>query len=247
MRKIIKKIATVVAAATMMAAMSVSAFAEVEGEDTFMLSGDCHLFNVNEEENSDFWNTVEESQMLPLVDTVETTNTVYSNKFTCAAKGDWEFKILKNGPDYAWNFQACIGVPDAAWADNQTQFKVSLEPGEYSVYVQPMTGFVCVIQKQKEAHKEDRYHSRDEESENFVEITKAAIEGDGYADITFEDAPYREFVNACVKAEGGTVEEPAAPSEDEEEGNNTMVIVIVVVVVVVVIAAIALLMKKKKD
>ena len=223
MRKIIKKVAAVAATLTMAFAMTATAFAEIEGEDYFSIAGDSHLFGVDEADNADFWVTVSEDLELPLVDTVESTNTVYSKKFTCASAGDYEFKILKDGADYGWSYQCCIGNPDSAWADNQTQFRATMEAGEYSVYVQPMTGFVCIIQNQKAAKIIVRYHSRDEDSANFVELTKAAIEADGHSDVKFDDAKYQEFVNACIVAEGGTPEETTTVADDTKKDDGTTV------------------------
>jgi hypothetical protein len=273
MRKIIKKIATVVATTAMLATMSFSAFAETE-DDYFMISGDARLFNVNEEENSDYWNTIEEDQELPAVEGMEG---VYAKTFTCAADGDFQFKILKNGADFGWSFQMCIGNPDAAWADNQTQFQATMKAGDYTVYLKPSTGFVCIIQNQEAVTLLGRYHSRDEDSENYVALTKAAIEADGYSDVPDFDAAYAEFVNECVVNEGGTPVEITTAAEtestpettladdtsddtnksdattaktdaddDEDDGISTAVIVIIVVVVVVVIAAIVVVAKKKK-
>lgn len=218
MKKIIKKIATVVAAATMMAAMSVSAFAETE-DDYFMISGDARLFNVNEAENADFWNTIEEDQELPKVEGMEG---VYSKAFTCAADGKFQFKILKNGADFGWSFQMCIGNPDAAWADNMTQFEADMKAGEYKVYMKPSTGFVCIIQNQAAVPMTGRYHSKDEDSTNYVELTKAAIEADGYSDVPDFDAAYKAFIDECVVKEGGTPA-PSTPSEPVSEDNSESV------------------------
>lgn len=215
MKKIIKKIATVVAAATMMAAMSVSAFAETE-DDYFMISGDARLFNVNEAENADFWNTIEEDQELPKVEGMEG---VYSKAFTCAADGKFQFKILKNGADFGWSFQMCIGNPDVAWADNMTQFEADMKAGEYKVYMKPSTGFVCIIQNQAAVPMTGRYHSKDEDSANYVELTKAAIEADGYTDVPDFDAAYKAFIDECVVKEGGTPA-PATPSEPASDGKD---------------------------
>lgn len=276
MKKIIKKIATVVATATMMAAMSISAFAETE-DDYFMISGDARLFNVNDAENADFWNTIEEDQELPKVEGMEG---VFSKAFTCAADGKFQFKILKNGADFGWSFQMCIGNPDAAWADNQTQFEADMKAGEYKVYLKPSTGFVCIIQNQAAVPMMGRYHSRDEDSANYVELTKAAIEADGYSDVPDFDAAYKAFIDECVVKEGGTPTpaEPASDGKDNEkvsddkkdepisdekdtkkeekttkadkdddDGISPVVIVVIVVVVVAVIAAIVVVAKKKKD
>lgn len=276
MKKIIKKIATVVAAATMMAAMSINAFAEVDG-DYFMISGDARLFNVNEEDNADFWNTIEEDQELPAVEGMEG---VYSKTFTCAADGDFEFKILKNGADFGWSFQMCIGNPDAAWADNQTQFRATMKAGDYTVYLKPSTGFVCIIQNQAAVPMVGRYHSRDEDSANFVELTKAGIEADGYSDVPDFDAAYKAFIDECVVKEGGTpaaAEETTTPADettgekvtsddettkaaedtttgkdekktdaDEDEDDGISPVVIVVIVVVVVVVIAAIVVVAKK-
>lgn len=273
MKKIIKKIATVVAAAAMMAAMSINAFAEVEG-DYFMISGDAHLFNVNEDDNADYWNTIEEDQELPAVEGMEG---VYSKTFTCAADGDFEFKILKNGADFAWSYQMCIGNPDAAWADNQTQFRATMKAGDYTVYIKPSTGFVCIIQNKEAVPMLGRYHSRDEDSANFVELNKAAIEADGYADVPDFDAAYKAFIDECVVKEGGTpavseettaaasdettvagndettaagndaTEKTTKAEEKEDGGISPVVIVVIVVAVVVVIGVIVVVAKKKKN
>ena len=268
MKKIIKKIATVVATVTMMAAMSISAFAEVDG-DYFMISGDARLFNVNEEDNADFWNTIEEDQELLAVEGMEG---VYSRAFTCAADGKFQFKILKNGADFGWSYQMCIGNPDAAWADNMTQFEADMKAGEYKVYMKPSTGFVCIIQNQAAVPMMVRYHSKDEDSTNFVEVTKKAIEADGYSDVPDFDAAYKAFIDECVVKEGGTptVDEPSddetssddASSEDDtkdeptsgkdekdtskdsttkdsEKDDDGISPVVIVVIVVVVVAVIA--------
>lgn len=252
MRKLFKKIATVVATVAMMSTMAISAFAETD-EDYFMISGDAGLFNVDNKEDSSFWNTIEESQELAKVDGMDG---VFSSKFTSIA-GDFQFKILKNGADMGWNFQCCFANPDAAWADNQTQFQAKMAAGEYAVYVKPSTGYVCVIQNKEAVDMVIRYHSRDEDPKNFVELTKAAITAEGYADVPDFEADYAAFVNECVVKEGGTAVEPdtteavkddtTKAEKDSDDGISPVIIVVVVVVVVAVIAVIVALSKKKKN
>lgn len=252
MRKFIKKIATVVATVTMMSAMAISAFAETD-DDYFSIAGDARLFNVNDAESSDYWSTVLEDLELPAVDGMEG---VFAKTFTSAAAGDLQFKILKNGADFGWSYQCCLGNPDAAWADNQTQFQAAMAAGEYTVYVKPSTGFVCIIQNKESVDMVIRYHSRDEDPTNFVAITKAAIEGEGYKDVPDFEAEYTKFVNECVVKEGGTSVEPETTTlsdddkkadKDEDDGISPVIIVVVVVAVVAVIAVIVALSKKKKN
>ena len=273
MRKIVKKIATVVAAVSMTAAMSINAFAF----DTLTLVGIANLFGQLEtEENSKTvgWvPTAEEQVMTEAADVqgayVYSTSYVKAEGFDALTDAEklskTEFKIVKDGDDIAWNGQMCLGMPEGVWADNQSQFRaVNIEEGEFKVYVEPTKGFVCLVQNKKAVDLVVRYHSRDEDSSNFVELTKAAIVGDGYAeaDVMFDDAAYAEFVNACVVAEGGEAikgedETPAANADSntadkkddkkEDKGSNTTVIIVVVVVVVVIIAVVAVVMGKKKD
>lgn len=264
MRKFIKKIATVVATVTMMSAMAISAFAETD-DDYFSIAGDARLFNVNDAESSDYWSTVLEDLELPAVDGMEG---VFAKTFTSAAAGDLQFKILKNGADFGWSYQCCLGNPDVAWADNQTQFQAAMAAGEYTVYVKPSTGFVCIIQNKESVDMVIRYHSRDEDPTNFVAITKAAIEGEGYKDVPDFEAEYTKFVNECVVKEGGTPVEPETTTlsdddkkettlseekkttkadKDEDDGISPVIIVVVVVAVVAVIAVIVALSKKKKN
>lgn len=271
MRKIIKKIATVVASLTMVSAMGITAFAA----DSYSFVGNPNLFGEADEGNTVVgWVPTNEDQIMTAV---EGEDGLYTFTGNCVVAGDKEFKVLADATDMAWNFQMCIGNPDAAWADNQSQFRGTFEVGEYKVYVQPAKGFVCVIQNQKAIPMTVRFHSRDEDSANFVEMKKDAIVADGYdaGDVNLDDAAYKQFVDECVVREGGTAE-PAEPdttksedttkgeeptksdettkapsdnnetSEDEDDGMSPVVIVVIVVAVVVVIAIIVALTKKKK-
>lgn len=274
MRKIIKKIATVVASLTMVSAMGISAFAA----DSYSFVGNPNLFGEADEGNTVVgWVPTNEDQIMTAVEGVDGLYTFTGN---CVVAGDKEFKVLADATDMAWNFQMCIGNPDAAWADNQSQFRGTFEVGEYKVYVQPAKGFVCVIQNQKAIPMTVRFHSRDEDSANFVDITKDAIVADGYSegDVNLDDAAYKQFVDECVVREGGTAEPDTtkseettkneetkksdettkneettkAPadknedSEDEDDGMSPVVIVVIVVAVVAVIAIVVALTKKKK-
>lgn len=272
MRKIIKKIATVVASITMVSAMGISAFAA----DSYSFVGNPNLFNEADEGNTVVgWVPTNEDQIMTAVEGEDDLFTFTGN---CVVAGEKEFKVLGDATDFAWNFQMCIGNPDAAWADNQSQFRGTFEVGEYKAYVKPSKGFVCVIQNQKAIPMTVRYHSRDEDSANFVDVTKAAIVADGYdeSSVMLDDAAFKEFIDDCVVREGGTPEESKepdtteevkntdddatkgedetttkAPAEekeesDDEDGISPVVIVVIVVVVVVVIAIIVALTKKKK-
>lgn len=276
MRKIIKKIATVVATATMIAAMGITAFADEDSTYSFM--GNPNLFGVeNEEDTTVGWVPTNEDQIMTAVDGMDG---VYSFKGNCVVAGDKEYKVLKDATDYAWSYQLCLGNPDAAWADNQSQLRSTFETGEYTVYVKPANGFVVVVQNQKALPTVVRYHSRDEDSSNFVDTNKAAIEADGYSDVALDDAAYEAFIKECVEKEGGTYE-PANSTDDnkkddetvttddskkddtkddakaettkkeskddDKDGVSPVVIVVIVVVVVAVIAVIVALSKKKKN
>lgn len=272
MRKIIKKIATVVASITMVSAMGISAFAA----DSYSFVGNVNLFGETDEASTTVgWVPTAEEQVMKAVDGQDN---LYVYEGNCVAAGEKEFKVLGDATDMAWNFQMCIGNPDIAWADNQSQFRGTFEEGAYKVYVNPALGFVCVIQNQKAIPMTVRFHSRDEDSANFVEIKKAAIVADGYSegDVKLDDAAYKEFVDACVVLEGGTPEASddttganedgttkanedgttkakedgttkANKDKEDEDGISPVVIVVIVVVVVVVIAAVVALTKKKKD
>lgn len=271
MRKIIKKIATIVASITMVSAMGISAFAA----ESYSFVGNPNLFGEEDEGSTKVgWQEWNEEQVMTAV---EGKDGLYSFTNNCVVAGEKEFKVLGDALDFAWNFQMCIGIPDSAWADNQSQFRGTFETGEYKVYVMPAKGFVCVIQNQKAIPLTVRYHSRDEDSANFVDVTKAAIVADGYdaADVRLDDAAYKQFVDECVVAEGGTPEAGGtedetttvapdekdkkdsvketttkAPADDKDEsdddGISPVVIVVIVVAVVVVIAIVVALTKKKK-
>lgn len=276
MRKIIKKIATVVATATMIAAMGITAFADEDSTYSFM--GNPNIFGVEDEGDKTVgWVPTNEDQIMTAVDGMDG---VYTYTGNCVVAGDKEYKVLKDSTDFAWNYQMCLGNPDAAWADNQSQFRSTFETGEYKVYVKPANGFVVVIQNQKALPTVVRYHSRDEDSANFVDTNKAAIEADGYSDVALDDAAYEAFIKECVEKEGGTYE-PANSTDDnkkddetvttddskkddtkddakaettkkeskddDKDGVSPVVIVVIVVVVVAVIIAIVALSKKKKN
>ena len=175
MRKLVKKIATVALAASMTAAMSVSAFAA----DFYQFVGNPNLFGDADQGNDKIgW--------VPTVDTqnftaVDGQDDLYVYTSTYALPSDQtpnedpkkdpmnlstQFKVLADGQDFAWNYQMCLGIPESAWADNQSQFKVvgDFQPGEFKVYMDPKKGFVCIIQNNKSVELNVRYHSKDEES-----------------------------------------------------------------------------------
>ncbi len=221
MRKLVKKIATVALAASMTAAMSVSAFAA----DFYQFVGNPNLFGDADQGNDKIgW--------VPTVDTqnftaVDGQDDLYVYTSTYALPSDQtpnedpkkdpmnlstQFKVLADGQDFAWNYQMCLGIPESAWADNQSQFKVvgDFQPGEFKVYMDPKKGFVCIIQNNKSVELNVRYHSKDEESWNFVALTRKAIIGDGYADssVYFKDDEYKAFVDKCLGL--GSAAAPAA-------------------------------------
>ena len=214
MRKVIKKIATVVASVSMVAAMGISAFAA----DEYQLVGNPALFGIEDgSDDSIGWKYDNEDQWFKPADgldgvyvlkpTYKTPDTLAEMDRITSGKSR-QFKVLADGQDMAWNYQMCLGNPEAAWADNQTQFEVvegALKDGEYSVYMDPAQGFVCLIQDKKNVDLLARYHSRDEDSWNFVATRKAAFIADGYDEgsVYFDDAKYIEFINKCLAAEGG--------------------------------------------
>ena len=212
MRKTFKKIATVVASLSMMAAMSVTAF----GYDTYQFVGNPNLVGQEDAEYDSKklgWCTTNEDQCLTPVDGLDGVWSYKGNSVTALDDAEVDdakraerrqFKILADGDLMGWSFQCCIGNPDIAWADNQTQFQIdeSLELGEFTAYVEPAKGFVCIIQNGKNIDLLCRYHSRDEDSTNYVKLTKADIEADGYSGIAFDDAAYLEFVNKVLEFEG---------------------------------------------
>lgn len=234
MRKVIKKIATVVASVSMVAAMSLSAFATTY--DTYQFAGNPNLVGeADPGAKTVGWVTVREQQFLEPVDGLDgvysfTGNYVHAADYDSldddTKAGYREFKILGDGDVEGWNHQLCLGTPDAAWADNQTQFRIddTLEEGEFKVYVDVTKGFVAVIQNHQNVNMLIRFHSRDEDSANFVKTTKAAILADGYEEsaVYLDDDAYLEFVNQCLKLEGGEAitalyegdEAPAAAEDD---------------------------------
>lgn len=185
----------------MISAMSIVAFAD--DEDYYSIAGDARLFGTNDDKSADFWNTEREDLLLN-----DNGDGTFSQTFTSAAAGDFQFKIIKAGADFGWSYQCCIGNPATAWADNQTQFQATMAAGEYTVYVQPSKGFVTIIQNKAAVPLTGRYHSRDEDSSNFVALNKAAIEADGYKDVPDFDAEYKAFIDKCVTAVGGTAATP---------------------------------------
>lgn len=214
MRKAIKKIATIVASMSMVAAMGISAF----GAETYQYVGSPNLFGNADRSSEDVgWQYLNEDQFFSEAEGLDGVYTIKCNyvkaddydTLSAVDKGkSRQFKILADGPDFAWNYQMCLGVPEAAWADNQTQFEAiedSIEEGEYTVYMDPAKGYVCLIQNQKNVDLLARYHSRDEDSWHFVGFLKANIIADGYDEgsVYIDDADYLAFVNKCLANEGG--------------------------------------------
>ncbi len=237
MRKVIKKIATVVASVSMVAAMSLTAFAA--SWETYQFAGNPNLVGeADPGKNTVGWVTTREEQFLVPVDG-ETDLYSYTGNYVHAADYDTlddetkglykQFKILGDGDFEGWSHQLCLGTPDMAWADNQSQFRISeaLEEGEFKVYVDVAKGFVAIIQNQKNVNMTVRFHSRDEDSANFVKTTKDAIMADGYdaGAVYLDDAAYLEFVNKCIALEGGEAitalyegdEAPAAATDDTKD------------------------------
>ncbi len=221
MKKVIKKIATVVASVSMVAAMSVAAFAD---ESVYSFVGNPNLFNEADQGNDKVgWHPEAEEYVM---EAAEGLDGVYQYKSTYVKpseetedtlKNSKQFKLVKDGEDNAWSFQACIGMPDSVWADNQTQFDIADEAfteGEFTVYVRPADGYVAVVQNKKAMALNVRYHSRDEDPSNFVPLCRAnilaedSIENPGQKaydekSVYFDDDKYLEFLNTVVANEGG--------------------------------------------
>ena len=221
MKKVIKKIATVVASISMVAAMSVAAFAD---DSAYSFVGNPNLFNEADQGNNKVgWIPTMEDYVMTPVDGQEglyefTSTYVLASEDTEETKNNaTQFKILKDAEDNAWSYQAAIGMPDAVWADNQTQFKIvdeTFEPGEFKVYVRPADGYVAVLQNKKVMELNVRYHSRDEDPADFVALSRDnilavdSIEKPGEkaypADsVKFDDAAYLTFLNDVLALEGG--------------------------------------------
>ena len=268
MKKVIKKIATVVASISMVAAMSVAAFAD---DSAYSFVGNPNLFNEADQGNNKVgWIPTMEDYVMTPVDGQEglyefTSTYVLASEDTEETKNNaTQFKILKNAEDNAWSYQAAIGMPDAVWADNQTQFKIvdeTFEPGEFKVYVRPADGYVAVLQNKKVMELNVRYHSRDEDPADFVALSflndVLALEGGEAIDalpgiegaVTAADDTKAD--DAAVTADDTKADDAKAETtkkaEEKESKSNSTVIIIVVVVVVVVIALLAVVLGKKKD
>ena len=235
MKKVIKKIATVVASISMVAAMSVAAFAD---DSAYSFVGNPNLFNEADQGNNKVgWIPTMEDYVMTPVDGQEglyefTSTYVLASEDTEETKNNaTQFKILKDAEDNAWSYQAAIGMPDAVWADNQTQFKIvdeTFEPGEFKVYVRPADGYVAVLQNKKVMELNVRYHSRDEDPADFVALSRDnilavdSIEKPGEkaypeAQVKFDDATYAEFQKTVVglssSAAPAPAETTAAPAE----------------------------------
>lgn len=255
MRKLLKKVATVALTATMLTAISVSAFADED--DTYSFVGNPYLFNseVFDDNSTLGWCPTSEEQIMEKVEVDGLDYDVYAYSNTAVKSGadalaesegtedeiaeskgqlsdkTMTFKILKNATDFAWNFQMQLGNPDAAWADNQSQFRAGgIEAGEYTVYAAPSKGFVAIIQDGKNVDMTVRFHSRDEDSWKYVDCTEAAITGDGYDASAIYTQPfddeYLAFINALIAKDGGEAieyvkgNEEKASSEDVTEAKD---------------------------
>ena len=127
--------------------------------------------------------------------------------------GDYEFKIVKDGEDSAWNYQLWYATTE--FADNCSQFKVSLtEAGTLTVLVNPYDGSVKVYEKVGEELKEIpftvRISSRDEDSADFVEPSREAS-AEAFKTRFGKDANTETAIDTAIAF---PVAEPAAPSED---------------------------------
>ena len=127
--------------------------------------------------------------------------------------GDYEFKIVKDGEDSAWNYQLWYATTE--FADNCSQFKVSLtEAGTLTVLVNPYDGSVKVYEKVGEELKEIpftvRISSRDEDSTDFVEPSREAS-AEAFKTRFGKDANTETAIDTAIAF---PVAEPAAPSED---------------------------------
>lgn len=210
MRKMIKKVAMCAATMAMTVAMSCIAFA-----------GDGSVYKVVGAEGLVGEDWVEGAQTddlsagapgeMGLMAEVDGMENVYSVTFNIAAadvakddhEAGYEFKILKDADDFAWTYQCGLGHPSAAWADNQTQFKLPAEQtGEVTIYVDATTGAVAVLDAEKNAVPYlVRWQSKDEHPTGFTAATKEAIEAAPANETTgwvFENVPEVDETNAAL-------------------------------------------------
>lgn len=258
MRKIIKKIVAVATTLSLTAAMGVMAFAA----DSYTFVGNAHLFGIDADEDpakENGWITTAEDQQLQ-----DAGDGYYTAKFTCSAAGSYEYKLVADGDLTAWTYQLCIGLPEMSgaatvWSDNQTQFKGTFEAGEYTVVLNPSQGMIVCVQNGKVVDFTVKYHSRDEDPQNFVEPSLAAITAEGY---TLDDfGPTLEaFKVKALELAGGSVQEetttaantdttPAnseatTPSKPVATGDVAPIAVIATLLVAVAVVAVA---AKKKE
>lgn len=201
MRKFVKKIVAVATTLSMTAAMGIMAFAA----DSYTFVGNPHLFGIDADEDPDGnngWVTTAQDQKF-----TDAGDGYYTATFTCASAGEYEYKVVADGDIFAWSYQLCLGNPDSAWADNQSQFKGTFEAGEYTVVLNPSQGLVACVQNGKVVDFTVRYKSRDEDSANFVEPSVSAITADGYDPQDF-DANLAAFKTKAVELAGGSAAEP---------------------------------------
>ncbi len=202
MRKIIKKIVAVATTLSLTAAMGVMAFAA----DSYTIVGNPHLFGIDsDEDDNNGWKTTATDQQF-----TDAGDGYYTAKFTCAAAGEYEYKVVADGDTFAWAYQLCLGNPESAWADNQTQFKGAFGAGEYTAVLNPEQGMLVCVQNGKVVDFTVRYHSRDEDPEAFVAPSVAAITAEGYTPQDF-DATLEAFKTKALELAGGSAQEETTP------------------------------------
>lgn len=232
MRKFVKKVVAATATLTMSLAFAVNAFAA----DSYTFVGSPALFGeANQGDTNVGWVPTAENQVLADDDGDGIFTGTYNfvaptwDDATPAEKRKIQFKVVGDGGDFAWSYQLCIGNPDAAWADNQSQFQVEdtdITAGEYTVYVEPKDGMICLVQNNKILPMSVRYHSRDEDPSNFVPVTEKDIKAEGYDDAAFTDAGFKTFEETVAKLSNSvlpgasTTEETTAAVTDETTTNT---------------------------
>lgn len=91
----------------------------------------------------------------------------YSKKLVATADGDFEFKIVQDGPTFEWALQMQLGT--GLFQDNASQFKLAaVEGDEFVVTFNPETGDVSITKNGEDFEYLVRWDTREEADADFL-------------------------------------------------------------------------------
>ncbi len=172
----------------------------------------------------------------------------YSKKLVATADGDFEFKILEDGPTFAWANQMQLGT--GVFQDNASQFKLvdTVAGDEFIVTFNPETGDVTVTKNGEDFEYLVRWDTREEADADFLtkEEALAKFVPEPEEETTVEEDDTTVAEDDTTVAEDDTTAAAATTASNASTKTGDAAPIAVLVSLLGAVAVVALVAKKKE-